>query len=265
MGPLRRSHRNVADAIDRNKSLIHQWSARYNWTVRIAAWDAHLDKIKQHEQETQLRELVARVVKTGEAYVGLFAKKLSDQLEGKTVTDPIPVNAPGFVAVSGMIVKLSGWDGDTGASSANVERGASAQRAQVSADEIVASTLQIAAAGRVPDTRSVVLTALAGRYGPERLGLAAPGQGPQGREVTAIPEGGEAVTPGGGGEGATGPPGDGSDADPGEPGLAPAPAEPVEPGAPAQREDVQDAGLADQHQAPAGASGQHVRDGAESR
>lgn len=189
MGPLRRSHRAVADAIDRNKSLIHSWATRYNWTVRISAWDAHLDKIKQDEQVTQLRELVKRVVQTGEAYVGLFAKKLSMQLDGKEVTDPIPLNAPGFVAVSGMIVKLSGWDGETGATSAGVERASGGARAQVSADELVAATMQLAASGRAPDTRSVVLTALAGRYGPERLGLPV-------REVTGEPVPGAAGVPG---------------------------------------------------------------------
>lgn len=37
-----RSIRNVAERLDKSRQIVGQWSARYNWAERVAAFDAHM-------------------------------------------------------------------------------------------------------------------------------------------------------------------------------------------------------------------------------
>ena len=176
LGPRRRSHTNVADGLEVSTTIIGRWSGAHDWVNRCKFWDAHLDGIAQSEAEQQARNLVSDLVRTGEAYTTAFAIKLKNDLEalerGESL-DPktaVPINAPGFVAVGRMLVELSGGlamldnNGDSGTEVGH------RRTATLSAEDLIAATLEVSESGKTPTKRAVILAALSQKFGADRLG-----------------------------------------------------------------------------------------------
>lgn len=74
MGPDR-SLRKVVQALNKNLTTIAEWSSKYEWVKRVAAWDAEQDRIARQEQIKAIKAMrnrhagmaKAMIVKAGRA------------------------------------------------------------------------------------------------------------------------------------------------------------------------------------------------------
>lgn len=74
MGPDR-SLRKVVQELNKNLTTIAEWSSKYDWVKRVAAWDAEQDRIARQEQTKAIKAMrnrhagmaKAMIVKAGRA------------------------------------------------------------------------------------------------------------------------------------------------------------------------------------------------------
>lgn len=59
MGPDR-SLRKVVQQLDKNLTTIGDWSTKYDWVKRVAAWDAEQDRIARQEQLQDIKKMRKR-------------------------------------------------------------------------------------------------------------------------------------------------------------------------------------------------------------
>jgi hypothetical protein len=59
---ISRSLRKLSKMTNYHLSTLGEHSKKYNWQPRVAAWDAHLDKISQHNQACELKEMKRRQI-----------------------------------------------------------------------------------------------------------------------------------------------------------------------------------------------------------
>ncbi len=177
LGPSKRSHTSVSEELACNVNLIHRWSTEGNWVQRVLTWDDHLDKIQQTTLEEEARSQAGRIVGLGVGYLKAFHARLEKQLDAEAKDQDfeggIPLNAQGFVAVSRLIVELSGVLDPGGAS--GVSEDEVKQRARVlTAQDLVQATLELSgSSGKEVDAKEAVVYALSNKFGRERLGLPA--------------------------------------------------------------------------------------------
>lgn len=62
---LQRSIRSAAKTLGKSHKLLERWSAKYKWSDRAAAFDAHMDSITIKANEDARREMSERQAKTG--------------------------------------------------------------------------------------------------------------------------------------------------------------------------------------------------------
>ena len=175
LGPSKRSHQAVSDELVKNINLIHRWSSDGNWVQRVLSWDDHLDKINQVALEEEARGQAARVVGLGIGYLKAFHARLDKQLKAEEKNEEmengIPLNAQGFVAVSRLIVELSGVLDPGSASGGSAEKGGQSAR-MVSAQDLVQAALDLADKnGKDVTANEAMIHALSSKFGQKRLGL----------------------------------------------------------------------------------------------
>ncbi len=174
MGPEERGHRPVADKLGNNISIVHRWSTQNSWVQRVLTWDDHLDKIQQGALEKAAKDQAKNIINLGVGYLQAFSKRLEKQLQaeesGKTFANAIPLNPQGFVAVSRLMVELSGLMDERSESS--LSAGDEGQSRLLKAEDIVRAALELQGAeGKDVSAKEAVIHALAGKYGGKRLGL----------------------------------------------------------------------------------------------
>lgn len=59
MGPSR-SINKTAQALDKNRTTIGEWSAKYEWVKRVAAWDAEQDRIARQKNTEEIKKMRKR-------------------------------------------------------------------------------------------------------------------------------------------------------------------------------------------------------------
>jgi hypothetical protein len=57
-----RSLRKLSKMTNCHLSTLGEHSKKYDWQSRVIAWDAHLDKISQHNQSAELKEMKRRQI-----------------------------------------------------------------------------------------------------------------------------------------------------------------------------------------------------------
>lgn len=96
MGPDR-SLRKVVQALDKNLTTIGDWSTRYDWVKRVAAWDVEQDRISRQAQMKEIKAMrnrhagmaKAMIVKAGRA----LQKIPEEELKASDISRMIEVAA----------------------------------------------------------------------------------------------------------------------------------------------------------------------------
>ncbi|MDR1439920.1 MAG: hypothetical protein LBJ10_07910 [Clostridiales bacterium] len=76
MGAGDRSIRKVAQNLAKSATAIKEWSARWEWQNRCAAWDAELDRLAREEQKKELLKMRGRHAQIGSALIAKAARAL---------------------------------------------------------------------------------------------------------------------------------------------------------------------------------------------
>lgn len=71
-----RSLRKVVQQLNKNLTTIAEWSTKYEWVKRVAAWDAEQDRIARKAQVDEIKKMRTRHAKLAEAMLIKAAKAL---------------------------------------------------------------------------------------------------------------------------------------------------------------------------------------------
>lgn len=102
-----RSLRAVAQQLGKSAELIERWSRQDGWRVRVAAWDAECDRVKQEAAREELERLARKHARAIESTITVLmqpAVKLADQIENEGeqfLADLTPIELANLAAIAG--------------------------------------------------------------------------------------------------------------------------------------------------------------------
>lgn len=83
LGPLERSQEKVKEALERSsRTMISDWSVKFNWTKRVEAWDDEQDRIIRADHLKEIKEMRKRHAKLAHDMLDKAEKaleKISDE------------------------------------------------------------------------------------------------------------------------------------------------------------------------------------------
>lgn len=105
MGP-NRSINKTAQQLTKNRTTIAEWSTKYEWVKRVAAWDAEQDRIARQEQAEEIRKMRRRHSDVATAMIVKAARALNRMKE----EDIKPSDISRFIEVASKLERLSRGD-----------------------------------------------------------------------------------------------------------------------------------------------------------
>ena len=110
----RRSLSKVGQALGKSKTLMSRWSARWDWTGRVAVYDADLDRrvrLKFLQAQVEARERHARVAQAALTTLTIPVRAMLDALQDPTVLERLTRQAressDGLFALLGVVVRCA--------------------------------------------------------------------------------------------------------------------------------------------------------------
>ncbi|TAM68311.1 MAG: hypothetical protein EPN50_05040 [Chloroflexota bacterium] len=106
LGPGR-SITKTAEALGRNRTLIGDWSSRWRWQERIAAWDGELSRRTLDAEADERRAMVKLHARTARAVVNVVARRvLGDEARGIQAIDPNTLGPQDLARLLDVAVKV---------------------------------------------------------------------------------------------------------------------------------------------------------------
>lgn len=102
-----RNLRGVAQRLDKSLTLIGRWSSADQWPMRVAAWDADQDRIRQEAARKELERVTKKHARAIESTITVLmqpAMKLADMIENgdqRLLEDVDPITLANLTAQAG--------------------------------------------------------------------------------------------------------------------------------------------------------------------